>query len=76
MADVVLLDGRTVSTDSEAWRIETLEREKEARAILQLGTREDRRAEIDAYERRHGAEARRRLEAVIMALWKMRQAAG
>lgn len=73
MADVVLLDGRTVSTDSEAWRIETLEREKEARAILQMPDIEARRSAIRGYAAVNGAEAGKRLEASIRLLWDLRR---
>lgn len=73
MADVVLLDGRTVDTWSEDWKIECRDREREARLILQRPNIEDRRAAIERYGLRMGAEARSRLEDAIKLLWQYRR---
>ena len=80
-----LLDGRMVSTWSEAWLIETRDREVEARFILKMYDREARIACLGRYALtmehfcringlacdpvEYGAEARRRLEATIMDRW-------
>lgn len=82
---VALLDGRHVSSWSAEWLAETLARELEVRAILPLPDREVRRARVLAYAARmeifatvhqlpvepaaYAAEARRRLEACILATW-------
>lgn len=68
---VTLLDSRVVCSSCDLWRVECLEREKEARAILAM-PKDDRRGAIGEYERRHCAEARRRLEDAIKLLWKFR----
>lgn len=73
MADVVLLDGRTVDSCDELWRKECFERETEARLILQRPTIADRRAAIERYGNRMGAEARCRLEENIKLLWEYRR---
>lgn len=70
---VVLLDGRSVASDSEDWRLECRDRETEARLILARPNIEDRRAAIERYGLRMGAEARSRLEEVIKLLWQYRR---
>lgn len=72
---VVLLTGQTVCTSCVSWLTECRERQEEANAILRMADRETRRAHLDRLEARHGAEYRRRLEAVILDTWKRRRAA-
>ena len=72
---VVLLTGQTVCTSCEAWRLECLDRDREAAALLDLPDRPARLARLDALERQHGAEYRRRLEAVVLRKWEARRAA-
>lgn len=71
MKTVVLLDGREVSSYSDEWRIETRDRELEAREILKLPTRDGRKHAVERYGSRRGDEARRRLEDVIRRLWEL-----
>lgn len=71
---VVLLSGPTVCSWCPAWREETAAREVEARAILRMPDRNDRLAHLAKLEARHGAEYRRRLEAVVLQLWEARRA--
>ena len=74
---VALVDGRRVCSWCSAWREETAARELEARRILRLVDREDRRRALDYYEASLGAvgpEARARLEAVILNLWELSRA--
>lgn len=72
---VVLLTGQTVCTSCVSWLIECRERQEEANAILRMADRETRRAYLEAMERRHGAEYRRRLEAVVLETWERRRRA-
>lgn len=88
---VVLLDGRSVSSWSADWRAETLARHLKVGAILPLPDREARRAALDDYQRdmaahalvcrapvppaEYAAEARRRLEAAILDAWRRAQPA-
>lgn len=83
--EAVLLDGRRVSSWSPEWLAETGSRETEARAILRLREKDERQSRLAAYTvgmARHArlnlpgvdpeaysAEARRRLEAVVLACW-------
>lgn len=69
---VVLLSGATVCTWCPAWREETAAREVEARAILRMADRQTRLDHLAKLEARHGAEYRRRLEAVVLQLWEAR----
>lgn len=72
---VVLLTGQTVCTSCVSWLTECRERQEEANAILRMADRETRRAYLEAMERRHGAEYRRRLEAVVLETWERRRRA-
>lgn len=72
---VVLLSGPTVCTYCPAWREETRERQEEANRVLGFIDRETSIAHLDEVERTRGAEARKRLEAVIMDAWRRRRAA-
>lgn len=72
---VVLLSGAVACSWCPAWRLECQARQEEANAILRMANRETRRAHLDRLEARHGAEYRRRLEAVILATWERRRAA-
>ena len=72
---VTLLSGAVVCSWCSAWREECRLRQEEAYAILRMADRETRRAHLDRLEARHGAEYRRRLEAVILDTWKHRRAA-
>lgn len=74
MADVVLLDGRTVDTYSQDWLVECRDREIEARRVLDMPNREMRRSYMAGVGRDRGAEAQARLEAAVMGLWERRQA--
>lgn len=65
---VTLLDGREVPADSEEWRHEC-----EARAISDLRTLDERRAWLEALERRRGKPAADRLRATMKALWEARK---
>lgn len=85
-----LLDGRMVSTWSKDWLVETRDREVEARAILRMYDRDSRIAHLGRYALEmeqfcrvngldcdpveYGAEARRRLEAIIMERWRRSRA--
>lgn len=72
MANVTLLDGTVVDSWSPEWLAETRDRELEARMILRFATREIRRAHLAKREAEHGAEYRRRLEAVILEIHNRR----
>jgi hypothetical protein len=74
-ATVTLLSGQVVCSWCPGWRDETAAREIEARAILRMIDRDTRLARLAALEARHGAEYRRRLEAVVLDLWERRRAA-
>lgn len=86
---VTLYDGREVSSWSQEWLAETRERHQLMIEVFRLHDREERRGRIAKYEARVirlateagsatpvavGAEARRRLEAVIMERWRKQQA--
>ena len=71
---VTLLSGQEVCSWCPAWRTETAERETEARAILRMIDRDTRVAHLEILEARHGAEYRRRLEAVVLNLWERARA--
>lgn len=71
---VVLLSGATVCLWCPGWKEETAAREVEARAILRMVDRPTRLAHLERLEARHGAEYRRRLEAVALQLWEDRRA--
>ena len=75
MNRVQLLDGREVDSASYAWLLECRDRDAEARSVLAMPHIETRRAHLQKYESRHGAEARRRLEGVIRQIWDARRAA-
>lgn len=64
---VTLRNGQSVCSTSEAWRHEC-----EARTVVQMPTREARRAHLDAVERLRGAKARQQLEETARALWAER----
>lgn len=68
---VTLIDGREVSSDSEAWRHEC-----EARAIAALPTLAERRAWLGDIERRRGKPAADALRNTMSALWAARQGGG
>lgn len=72
---VTLCDGSVVSTWSEAWRAECLERHRDARAVLAMADRETRRRHIATLAARRGEVYRVRLEAEIMFVWQARRAA-
>lgn len=86
---VTLLSGESCCSWCAAWRAECAARHVEAVAVLRLPDRETRRARLDTYEANarldaarlgvpadaYAAEARRRVEAEIMAIWRSRQAA-
>lgn len=66
---VTLADGRQVASDSPEWRHEC-----EARTILDMPNKQVRLELLDKIEKRRGADARRELEQIIMALWHARRA--
>lgn len=87
---VTLLDGREVCSWSQEWLEETRERAAECIKVYNMPDRDTRRAYLGQYEARMaaaalraghadpaavGAEARRRLEAVIMERWRKLQGA-
>lgn len=80
-----LLDGRTVSTTSDEWLAESGARLVEARSILVIPEKQDRLARLALYASgaakaaallpgvdplAYAAEARRRLESVILECWR------
>lgn len=69
-----LVCGTEVCTWCPRWREETGNREREARWVLRMVDRETRREHLAAREAEFGPEYRRRLEAVVMAIWQRRQA--
>lgn len=71
---VTLVCGTEVCSYCPRWRAETGEREREARWMLRMASRDTRRAHLAAREAEFGPEYRRRLEAVVMAIWQRRQA--
>jgi hypothetical protein len=64
---VTLLDGRQVDSASEEHRHEC-----EARAIAGLRTLDERRAWLDALEKRRGKAEADRLRTTMAALWRGR----
>lgn len=68
MSTVRLLDGTEVDSASEAWR-----HESEARAIADLRTLGERRAWLEAIEKRRGQAAADRLRQTMKALWEHRR---
>lgn len=72
---VELLSGVRVCTYCPAWARECAVRELEARRVLRMPDRETRVAHLDAREAEFGPEYRRRLAAVVMAMWERRRAA-
>ena len=86
---VTLLSGVTCCSWCAAWRQECFDRATEAYAVLRLPDRDSRRARLDTYEANarldavrlgvpadaYAAEARRRVEAAVLALWHARREA-
>ena len=64
---VSLHDGTVVCSSCDAWRAEC-----EARAIMRLGSTQERRTWLDDIERRRGQPARLALQHTIGALWPSR----
>ena len=62
---VRLVDGTIVCSTCEAWRHEC-----EARAILRLPSLNERRAWLDALEKKRGKEARDALQVTMGAIWQ------
>lgn len=71
MTTVRLIDGTEVDSASEAWRHET-----EARHILALPTLPERRAWLEAIEKRRGSAAAAALRRTMLALHEAGQPAG
>lgn len=67
---VTLADGRKVPSDSKEWL-----QECEARHILNIPTKPARIELLNLIEKQRGAEARKELEARILALWHLRRGA-
>lgn len=61
---VELVDGRRVPSDSREWLLEC-----EARHVLNLATKADRYALLDAIEKKRGRDARMELHERIMKLF-------
>lgn len=68
-ATVTLIGGATVSTYSEAWRLEC-----EARAILNLPGQVKRQSALDNIQKHRGKKSADELRACMLAIWKARQA--
>lgn len=80
-SEVVLRDGRTVSSYSEEWRMEC-----EARAVLRMpstyerrrylfGAPDDRGNMVGGIAKKRGKDAADKLAAVVKQLWDARQSA-
>ena len=67
--EVTLVDGSTVSSYSESWRLEC-----EARAILNLPTLAKRQERLSRIEKFRGQDAADGLREVMAAVWNARQA--
>lgn len=61
---VTLIDGRRVSSWSEAWRHET-----EARHVARLPSRDERRAYIERVTAKRGAQAGQALQALATQIY-------
>lgn len=68
---VTLVDGSIVASDSEAWRAEC-----EARAVLLMRTKGMRYAWLNHIEARRGKEARERLHADVLRVWRLSRLGG
>ncbi len=62
---VTLRDGTECAKDSEAWRAEC-----EARHVLNLPSKQRRRAYLDMVEQRRGADSPKALERLVVLLWQ------
>lgn len=71
MKTVTLVDGREVDSSSEGWRHEC-----EARSILALPTLAERRAHLEALEKRRGKAEADRLRSTMLALHEAGHIAG
>jgi hypothetical protein len=67
---VILIDGREVSTDSEEWREECLQRHRHVCTLMRLPTRQERADYLEAVRQAEGEEAARRLRAKFLAQWE------
>ncbi len=72
-AVVTLLSGHIVCNHCPEWLAECQQRQQEAIDVLAMGSKETRQAHLAQVEAERGAEARRRLEAVIMSTWEARR---
>lgn len=68
--EVRLHDGRLVSSFSEDWR-----QECEARSVLDIPGMGNRQTHLAKIEQKRGKKAADGLRAVMLAIWKQRQAA-
>ena len=66
---VELHDGRQVSNDSEEWRAEC-----EARAVVRMSTKMERRAYIWRVREKRGDAAANALERLVRELWEAERA--
>lgn len=73
MTTVTLIDGTEVDSASESWRLECAVRYQHVLNLRRL-TLQQRRDYIDTVERKHGAEAARRLREAYTKDWQCRQA--
>lgn len=67
-SQVTLHDGRQVLSDSPDWLAEC-----QAKRVLELPSRDDRRTWLEKWEKRHGVPSRKALEARIVAIWEARR---
>lgn len=72
-AVVTLLSGHVVCRHCHAWRDECRQRQQEAIDVLAMGSKEARQAHLARVEQERGAEARKRLEDVILSTWEARR---
>lgn len=71
---VILIDGREVSTDSEEWRQECLQRHRHVCTLLRLTTRQERAQYLETVRQAEGEEAARRLKLKFLAEWEKSRA--
>lgn len=72
---VTLCGGSVVSTWSDAWRQECLERHRDTLDVLSMSSREARRRHLGTLGARRGDVYRARVEAEVMTVWRSRRAA-
>jgi len=73
MNTVRLIDGREVSSSSEEWRQECLERYLHVCNLMRLGSRQERAQYLETVRITSGDEAERRLREAFLAEWQRRR---